>query len=110
MRLPDLNRRVAVVTGASGGIGTAVCDGLLAQGSRVFGLDVDAGQLGVREGFRLIRCDLTQPAAIEAAFEEISSLTDQLDYVVNIAGSDPKYSLSEGTPERWQSAKPYPFF
>jgi NAD(P)-dependent dehydrogenase (short-subunit alcohol dehydrogenase family) len=102
MILPDLAHRFAVVTGANGGIGQAVCNALLAQNAVVFGLDRDSedrGHLG--EDFHLIQCDLRQPRQIPDAFARIVRFTDHIDYLVNIAGIDPKYSLAEGGPKRW---------
>jgi NAD(P)-dependent dehydrogenase (short-subunit alcohol dehydrogenase family) len=43
--MDDLNGKVAVVTGAAGGIGLALCERLAAEGMRVVLADVDAGRL-----------------------------------------------------------------
>lgn len=98
-----MDGRIAVVTGASGGIGQAVCVGLHRQNVSLFALDreFDEGSK-MSEWCRPVLCDLIDPRAIETAFEKIRSETDQIDYLVNIAGIDPKYTLEEGSAEHWQ--------
>lgn len=103
MILPDLAGGTAVVTGAAGGIGRAVLDGLVEQGAFVFGIDRRAGPAAdASAGHRLISCDLADVTQIKGAFKQIRSETDSLDYLVNVAGIDPKYTLEEGSEERWR--------
>jgi NAD(P)-dependent dehydrogenase (short-subunit alcohol dehydrogenase family) len=79
----DLTGRVAVVTGASRGIGAAIAGGLAAAGARVFGLSRgEAGPAGVTP----IVCDLTDHAAIARAFAQVDSTAGRLDILVNAAG------------------------
>jgi NAD(P)-dependent dehydrogenase (short-subunit alcohol dehydrogenase family) len=42
----SMDKRVAVVTGAAGGMGRAIVAQLLADGLAVWGLDIDAGGAG----------------------------------------------------------------
>lgn len=69
-----------VVTGAASGIGRSVCELLVAEGRNVIGLDLQAVDA---VGVRVLGCDLSDPAAIEAAIE---ALDDQLGGLVNCAG------------------------
>ncbi len=98
--LPDLRGRTAVVTGVSMGIGRAAAELLLENGARVVGLSRVADRWTHPEllGFS---CDLSDAEAIEAAFREIALRVEQLDYVVNVAGTDPKYPIDTITLGEW---------
>jgi NAD(P)-dependent dehydrogenase (short-subunit alcohol dehydrogenase family) len=87
-----MTRRVAVVTGAAGGMGRAITDCLLADGLRVVGLDIDADALAlmsadVEPGFTPIAVDLTKPDAIAEAFGDIVARFGGVDVLVNNAGT-----------------------
>jgi len=98
--LPDLQGRTAVVTGVSMGIGRATAELLLENGARVVGLARVADRWTHPELLG-VSCDLSDAEAIEAAFREISLRTDRLDYVVNVAGADPKYAIDTITLGEW---------
>jgi NAD(P)-dependent dehydrogenase (short-subunit alcohol dehydrogenase family) len=100
LRLPDLKDKTAVVTGASSGIGKAVIALILENGARVFGISRSHGDLK-HPDLTPIECDLSDVAAIASAFEKISKNTAQIDYVVNVAGIDPKYFIDDVTVEQW---------
>jgi len=98
--LPDLAGKTAIVTGASLGIGHATANLLLQNGVRVFGLSHDHHQFD-REGLTAVTCDLAREEDIETAFQEILSHTDRIDFVVNVAGIDPKYPIGETSYLEW---------
>jgi NAD(P)-dependent dehydrogenase (short-subunit alcohol dehydrogenase family) len=98
--LPDLKGKTAIVTGASLGIGKSTVERLLENGVRVVGLSRSA-QKSTPPGLTSILCDLSDAAALAEAFKEISEKITQIDYVVNVAGADPKYLLDEVTTEQW---------
>jgi NAD(P)-dependent dehydrogenase (short-subunit alcohol dehydrogenase family) len=100
LHLPDLAGRDAVVTGVSMGIGRATAELLLENGARVFGLARQAGRW-MRPGLVPVSCDLADGDAIAAAFARICAETDRLDYVVNVAGADPKYPIDTITLADW---------
>jgi NAD(P)-dependent dehydrogenase (short-subunit alcohol dehydrogenase family) len=86
MREPDafsLKDRIAVVTGASRGIGAAIASGLQASGARVFGLSRSGT---APDGITAVGCDLADDAAIRAAFDDIANAAGRLDILVNAAG------------------------
>ena len=83
--------RVAVVTGAAGGMGRAIVARLLADGLQVVGVDIDAKGLqdmaAGQSGFTPEPCDLTDPTAIAALFARITARFGGVDALVNNAGT-----------------------
>ena len=60
--------RSVLVTGGNRGIGRAIAEAFLAQGDRVA---VTTRSGGAPDGVLDVRCDITDPAAVEAAFAEV---------------------------------------
>jgi NAD(P)-dependent dehydrogenase (short-subunit alcohol dehydrogenase family) len=81
--------KIAVVTGAAGGMGRAIVAQLIADGCHVVGLDIDAGGLAdlAGAGFTGIVTDLTDSAAIASAFAQIEAAHGGVDALVNNAGT-----------------------
>jgi NAD(P)-dependent dehydrogenase (short-subunit alcohol dehydrogenase family) len=81
--------RIAIVTGAAGGLGKSIVAQLLADGLCVIGFDIDAEGLAALEqpGFEWLVVDLTDPAAIASAFAQILQQHGGLDVLVNNAGT-----------------------
>lgn len=84
-----LEGRVAVVTGASGGIGRALVTAFAAEGARVVLIDIDAEraastaqELGGALG---IGCDMADPVAIAAAARRVEEELDGADVLINNA-------------------------
>ncbi len=78
--LLSLEGRVALVTGAAGGIGAAVTELLRAAGARVVGVDLEAADEDS------LACDVSDPAAVEGMFEQLGKRCDRLDILVHCAG------------------------
>jgi len=79
---------VAIVTGGAGGIGSATCRKLAAQGARVVVADVDAaaaGALAAELGATAIAFDLGDPADVERLIDETVAQHGRLDVLVNNA-------------------------
>ncbi|MDB5436302.1 MAG: bifunctional rhamnulose-phosphate aldolase/short-chain dehydrogenase [Phenylobacterium sp.] len=104
--------KVALVTGAAGGIGGAVAARLLADGACVMltdldaeGLEEDRQRLAARFGADLVRaavCDVTKEAEIQAAFEAVAREFGGLDILVANAGLASSAPLEETTVELWR--------
>lgn len=84
--------RVAVVTGAAGGLGSAIVAQLVADGVTVMGLERDQDgldRLAARHGDAFIShaLDLTRPEDITAAFRRLHRMQGGVDILVNNAGT-----------------------
>ena len=79
-----------LVLGATGGIGTAVCSLLAAQGASVLAAGRNhekLAQLRANHGVTTMEIDARDPAAVEKAVAAAGELTGNLDGVVNCVGS-----------------------
>lgn len=81
--------KVAVVTGAAGGMGRAIVARLLSDGLAVVGFDVDQKGLAemAQDGFAGMAVDLLDPGAIKAAFAQVGEMLGGVDALVNNAGT-----------------------
>jgi len=83
--------RIAVVTGAAGGMGRAIADRLLSDGLQVIGVDIDGPALltmaADRQGFAPEAVDLTDPDAITDLFDRLTEAHGGVDALVNNAGT-----------------------
>ncbi|MFM2043319.1 MAG: hypothetical protein RLY86_1895 [Pseudomonadota bacterium] len=80
--------KVALVTGASSGIGAAIAEELLALGYTVYAAARRQDRMADldRKGARLVPLDITDEASITAAVDRIVAETGRLDALVNNAG------------------------
>lgn len=79
----SLTGKIAVVTGASRGIGAAIATGLQDAGATVFGLSRSGT---APQGVTAIACDLSDDKAIESAFHTVAAQGGRIDVLVNAAG------------------------
>lgn len=79
-----LSGKTVVVTGAAGGIGTAITNAFQEAGSIVYGLDLSWE--AERDRPRTVEVDVTDTSAIAHAFGRVKSDTGSLDVLVNNAG------------------------
>ena len=71
-----------VVTGASKGLGAAICERLQARGDTVFGLARDTRNLG----FDCTDCDVGDYSAVKAAMRVVKKTGEPVEAVINAAG------------------------
>jgi len=89
-----------LVTGAYGGMGSAVIELLSNSGFRIFALDRRVGE--PRENIVPIECDITSEEDIKKAYSEVDNSTDGLFAVIHFAGIYMLDSLVEMKPEMFR--------
>jgi NAD(P)-dependent dehydrogenase (short-subunit alcohol dehydrogenase family) len=82
---PEQARPVAIVTGASGGIGEAAAQALHAAGYRVFGT-YRRPVATTMPGIEYLACDVTSDESVKTAVGQVLSTTGRIDLLVNNAG------------------------
>jgi NAD(P)-dependent dehydrogenase (short-subunit alcohol dehydrogenase family) len=103
----DLRDRVAIVTGASSGIGRATAELLAARGSlvAVFARSGDRlRELAARHGERMLAVegDIADPDAVKRLFAQTEARFGDCDLLVNNAGMIDPAPLHETSVERWR--------
>lgn len=76
---------VALVTGASSGIGEAIAQRLAKAGYKVYGTS-RRGTQGSRQPFHMLPLDVTSDESVEAAVGQLIRLEGRIDLLVNNAG------------------------
>lgn len=105
----DLKGRVAVITGASSGLGKQMSEAFARQGAdlvllarRVERLEESKQKL---EGFGVkvlpIKCDVTLTEEIDAAAKKAEEVFGKVDILVNCAGASKDKGVLEMTDEEW---------
>jgi NAD(P)-dependent dehydrogenase (short-subunit alcohol dehydrogenase family) len=82
--LLSLEGRVALVTGAAGGIGSVIVERLLGAGARVAAVDLPDKPAVERAD--PLDCDLASEASVDELFAEFRRRFDRLDILVHAAG------------------------
>jgi 3-oxoacyl-[acyl-carrier protein] reductase len=110
--VPELSGQVALVTGASTGIGRHLVEGLAARGMAVAGLARGGDRLraamdevAAATGARVlaVTADVTDRAAVEAAVGEVVEQLGPVDLLINNAGliDELEVPLWEADPDQW---------
>ncbi|XP_049773192.1 dehydrogenase/reductase SDR family member 11-like [Schistocerca cancellata] len=108
MGIEKYKGRVALVTGASAGIGAAVVQALLKHGLTVVGMARRAEkvkELALKHApgkLHAIAGDVSDEASILAAFKWVKDNLGGVDILVNNAGVFPNSSLTDGRTEDWK--------
>ncbi len=104
----DLSNKTALVTGATGGIGQAIAEKLLAQGATVIATGTRAAKLAELQaqlGDRLVTmtADMSDPNAPAVLAEEIKQRGLAVDILINNAGITRDGLLMRMKEEDWQA-------
>jgi 3-oxoacyl-[acyl-carrier protein] reductase len=92
--------RSVLVTGGNRGIGRAIAEAFLAQGDRVA---VTTRSGGAPEGALDVRCDVTDTAAVEAAFTTVEEAHGPVEVLVANAGITADTLVLRMSEEQWSS-------
>ncbi|HEX5571880.1 MAG TPA: SDR family oxidoreductase [Ktedonobacterales bacterium] len=111
--LRDLRGQVALVTGASSGIGAAIAEALALRGVRVTlaarrvdRLDALAERLRQADGAgetQVVACDVREEAQVREAVSQTLERWGALDILVANAGFGGRGPLVDGDPARWKA-------
>jgi NAD(P)-dependent dehydrogenase (short-subunit alcohol dehydrogenase family) len=104
----DLQDKVAVVTGASRGLGRAFSEALVERGARVFGLarseeDLAEVQEALGGAFTPVPCDVTDRGAVDAAFDRIEREAGRCDVLLNNAGLGQFGAIEDLEERQWET-------
>lgn len=102
-----LSRKVALITGAGGGIGKAIADKLAAEGANVVLTDIaedrliEANATYKRDVSTYAICDVMKSESIASAYKKVCLEFGGVDIVVHSAGLAISKPLSETTNKDW---------
>lgn len=80
-----LKDKIAVVTGASNGIGESIVSVFLKNGAKVIGLDLIEKE-SATPNLTYLKVDVANTSDCERVYREIAGITDHVDILVNCAG------------------------
>ncbi|MGC6457116.1 MAG: SDR family NAD(P)-dependent oxidoreductase [Akkermansiaceae bacterium] len=95
--------KIAIVTGAAGGIGLATAKRLRNDGATVVGLDINPAVVENLTGERLSGavCDITDDAALKAAVDKVIADNGGLDIIIANAGIFKSGEYIDATDDSW---------
>lgn len=107
--MKGLHNKVVIVTGGAGGIGSATCRRLAAEGAKVAIFDMNlaaantlADEIKAQSGQAVaIQCDITQNDVVIAAVAQVEAELGPIDGLVNNAGFDIFKPFIKSAPEEW---------
>ncbi len=92
--------RIAVVTGAAGAIGSAVCARLSSGGDTVVGLDAAADRAHVDA--EILSCDVSDEESVAAAFDAVRHQHGDPTVLINNAGITGSGGVEDESPDQWR--------
>ena len=112
VQVPLLDKRVAVITGGSRGIGRGIAEKFLAEGAAVVlgGKSQDKGlraieEMGVGDRATFVQCDVRREEDVNNLIDEATKRYGAADILVNNAGGTDGWALvHELSDEAWQNA------
>ena len=105
--MATLKNRVAVVTGASRGIGLAIAQALARAGAEVVLVSrnrkaLESARKALRAGASVVVADVGEPADVTRLFAQVKKRHGRLDILVNCAGVFTYKPFTETTLEDWR--------
>ena len=102
-----MSKKLALVTGGKGGIGTAICERLYADGYEVVSTYIhNAERLSSwsakHEHIHMVQCDVAEYAACQQMAEQIQQNWGLPEVIVNNAGITRDVPFKKMTHEQWQ--------
>ncbi len=91
-----MKSKVALVTGASSGIGEATAERLARAGYKVYGTS-RRGALAGKRSFEMLALDVTSDESVKAAVDEVIRVEGRIDVLVNNAGFSVAPAAAEET-------------
>jgi NAD(P)-dependent dehydrogenase (short-subunit alcohol dehydrogenase family) len=109
LRIAMQKNRIVIITGAGGGVGSALVQRFLENDDTVFGIDVNGEALHILESvhgtnprFKSAVADVTADTAGQAIATAIRERFEQVDVLINCAGYFPIVLFEEMQAEDWQ--------
>jgi len=97
----EKRKRIALVTGAEGGIGLAVVKLFLENNWRVVGVDRRKKRDFSHRDYIPVEADISDPAQIEKIYAEAEKVSNVLDAVINNAAIQVSKSILDTSAEEW---------
>ena len=109
MSVSDLEGRVAIVTGAGGGLGGGICSALAHAGAAVAAVDVErdktqqVAESVSRDGARCVafEADISDRSSVEKMAKRVAGAFGGVDILVNNAAIYPSRPWTDITEEEW---------
>jgi NAD(P)-dependent dehydrogenase (short-subunit alcohol dehydrogenase family) len=95
----NVNKKIAIVTGAASGLGLATCKTLAAAGAKVIGFDLDSKVLETVHGLNMqaMVIDVANEASVKTGVDAVVKMHGGIHLAVNCAGVlGPRKILSKG--------------
>ncbi|XDZ66928.1 SDR family NAD(P)-dependent oxidoreductase [Alphaproteobacteria bacterium LSUCC0684] len=93
--------RIALVTGGTGGIGTAICARLAREGATVIATDRQRPKGDLPDGVRFCHTDITDDASIRATISTLEAEFGKIHILVNAAGIEIEKTIEDTSLEEW---------